>query len=363
MKFFETLNLQLFAESGSVVNTTTGTANAHTGATTTTNALSVTMKAYYDTELLENARTERVYAQFGKTQPLPRNNGKSVEWRKPNTFKKAEKLVEGVIPNGQTYGMTSISASIDEYGTFAAVSDVLEYTAYDNVILNCTEEMGASAARSQEELIRDSLLVNNNVFYCDNINIADGKFVSTPNSPNQMEASETTMSVLTPRMIAMIVTEMKKDKVPTINGKYVAVIHPSVAFMLREDPAWIEAHKYAATDEIFNGEIGTLHNVRFIENADAPVLRGDYANKLGTSTYATYFFGKDSFGIIDLEGGALEMLVKDKSEVGGPLEQYSTIGYKFFSAGATILYPERVVRAMSCSTYSDVDDANNVEEE
>jgi N4-gp56 family major capsid protein len=159
-------------------------------------------------------------------------------------------------------------------------------------------------------------------------------------------------------MVAKAVTKMKKDRVPTINGKYYAVIHPSVAYDLRKSKEWIEAHKYSATSEIFNGEIGELHGCRFIENVFAPILDGDYANKAGSVTYATYFFGKDAFGIIDPEGGALEMIVKDKSQVGGPLNQYSTVGYKFTTNGATILYPERVLRVMSCSSYSATDAVN-----
>ena len=61
---------------------------------------------------------------------------------------------------------------------------------------------------------------------------------------------------------------------------------------------------------------------------------------------------------IDPEGGALEMIVHDKGEIGGPLNQFSTIGYKFETNGATILYPERLLRVMSCSSFSASDAAN-----
>ena len=107
--------------------------------------------------------------------------------------------------------------------------------------------------------------------------------------------------------------------------------------------------------------------MRFIENVFAPVLGvagesadGDdeYVNKSRSHTYATYFFGKDSFGIIDPEGGALEMIVHDKGEIGGPLNQFSTIGYKFETNGATMLYPERMLRVMAVSSYSATDTAN-----
>ena len=355
-------NLQLFAEAGTLVNATGSYVNAYTGDTTAfsgTNTLSPELKTFYDTELLENARVELFYAQFGKKQKLPENHGTTVEWRKWNTFEKAGILTEGVIPTGQKFGMSSKTGVINQYGTYTSISDKLELRAYDDVILGATEEMGASAAETQEKLIRDALLTNTNVLNCDNIK-ADGTFVSTPSSCAAMGAGDTDgYSLLTPSMINKAVTILKKNRVPRINGRYYAVIHPSVAEDLRECNAWIEAHKYAAPEEIFNGEIGELHGVRFIENTFAPILGGDsYQNKSGGVTYATYFFGKDAFGIVDPEGGALEIIVHDKSEIGGPLNQFSTIGYKFETNGATILYPERVLRVMSCSSYSATDEIN-----
>ena len=294
------MNLQYFADAGTLVNGTENYVNANDGTTTAftdSKTLSPELKAFYDTELLENARTELFYAQFAKRQPLPANHKGQVEWRKWNTFERA--------------------------------------------------------------LIRDALLLGTNVLYCDNITLATGAVASTPASCAQMEASATAMSMLTPAMINKAVTIMKKNRVPRINGRYYAVIHPSVAHDLRACEGWIEAHKYAAPEELFNGEIGELHGVRFIENVFAPVLGGsDYQNKAGSKTYATYFFGKDAFGIIDPEGGALEMIIHDKGEIGGPLNQFSTIGYKFETNGATILYPERLLRVMSCSSFSGSDEEN-----
>ena len=438
MKFITLINLQLFADAGTLVNATGNYVNAYDGtsqAFDAANSMDGELKTFYDTELLENARVELFYAQFAKKQTLPKKHGKTVEWRKWNTFAKASKLVEGVIPTGQKFGMSSKTGSIDQYGTYAAVTDQLELHAYDDVILGATEEMGASAAETQETLIRDALLVNTNVLYCDNVTLATGAVAGTPTASGEMEASATVLCKLTPDSIAKAVTIMKKNRVPTINGKYYAVIHPSVSYDLRNSKDWIEAHKYAKPDEIYNGEIGEIHGCRFIENPFAPVLKGaDLAsnsrglkinNTSGYSSaitsvafdggtvaadaligryisingvvakitdntassltfastnfgsiadnadivpadygagdaaaYATYMFGKDAFGIIDPEGGALEMIVKDKSQVGGPLNQFSTIGYKFETNGATILYSERLLRIMSCSSYSATDEAN-----
>ena len=371
--------LQLFADAGTVVNTlvnngTSNYTNAYTGdavaANPSTNTLAPELKTFYDTELLENARTEMFYAQFGRKQRLPKNGGTTIEWRKFNTFARASELKEGVIPTGQQFGSSSLTASISQYGTYTSITDKLEMRAYDNVILAATEEMGASAAATQETLIRNALLVGTNVMYCDNVDV-NGVVLSTPTSPATMGAgggssNSDGWALLTPTMVNKAVTKMKKDRVPRINGKYYAVIHPSVAYDLRQSKEWIEVHKYAATSEIFNGEIGELHGCRFIEDTFAPILGGSYIysgsttykNKSNGVTYATYFFGKDGFGIVDPEGGGLEMIIHDKDEIGGPLNQFSTIGYKFETNGATILYPERVLRVMSVSSYSATDEEN-----
>ena len=80
MRMFVTafvLDLQLFADAGNLVNATGGYVNAYTGAKTDfdgANTLSAEMKTFYDTELLENARTEAYYGQFAKKQSLPRNH-------------------------------------------------------------------------------------------------------------------------------------------------------------------------------------------------------------------------------------------------------------------------------------------------
>lgn len=430
--------LQTFADAGTLVNATGNYVNAYTGEATSFSGkytMNGELKTFYDTELLENARVELYYAQFAKKQPLPAGKGKTVEWRKWNTFDRATQLVEGVIPTGQKFGMSYKTDAINQFGTYASITDQLELHAYDDVILGATEEMGASAAETQEVLTRDALYVNPNVLYCDVIS-AQGAYVKTPTQNGGLVHDGTAgYAYLTPDMVAKAVTKLKKDRVPTINGKYVAIIHPSVAYDLRKSPEWEEVHKYAAVTEIFNGEIGELHGMRFVEDVFAPVIKGEnlagttrslkinnaggYSGAItsvtfdsgtvaadaligrvieingvnaivtdnttttitfastnfgsiandadifpgegatgGDAAYATYVFGKDAFGIIDPEGGALEMIVHDKSEIGGPLNQFSTVGYKFETNGATVLYPERVLRIMSASAYSATDDAN-----
>jgi N4-gp56 family major capsid protein len=233
--------------------------------------------------------------------------------------------------------MTNIEATIEQYGDFVAVSDRLEMESYDDVIFGATEEMGAAEGETYDTLTRNVLVAGNSVAY------AGGK---------TSRSALTTKDVLTPTDVNKAATWLKKNKAPRIDGCYVAIIHPSVAEDLRESEAWKEFHKYNDVAPIFKGEIGMLHGCRFVESNEAKIWKdGD------TAVYATLFLGKDAFGILDPEGEGMEMIVKTKEQIGGPLNQFSTIGYKFCH-GAKILYQERMLRVESGSYYSDVDEAN-----
>jgi len=316
---------------------------------TTTTGLTGLMKTYYDTELLENARPNLYYAQFAKQQPLPRNNGRTIEFRKWNTLANASALTEGVIPNGQALAQTVVNATLEQFGTYVTVSDLLDLHAIDPVILGATEELGASAGLTIDTLVRNVAVAGTNVMYADKV-AANGTRTAVTSRANLDKTA-----LLDDTTVNQAATMLKKMNAPTINGKYVAIIHPSVAYDLRECEGWIEAHKYAATTEIFNGEIGELHNVRFVESTNAKIVM-----QTGTGALAVYqclFLGKDAYGQVDPDGGGLEMIVKTRGEIGGPLEQFSTVGYKFENA-SVILYNERMVRVECCSFYSDIDTAN-----
>ena len=149
MKHLE-LKLQLFADF--VAGETAGTPTVQPINVTTQSSMSPTMKTFYDTTLLENAREEMIFTQFGKKQPM---KGNKVEWRKFNTFEKAlTPLTEGVIPTGKTFGMTNIEATTTQHGDYVAVTDRLELEAYDDVIFGASEEMGATSGATYDTLTK-----------------------------------------------------------------------------------------------------------------------------------------------------------------------------------------------------------------
>ena len=342
-------DLQLFAfTAGTTPGTPTVTNVNVTSQTDSGRDMSPTMKTFYDTALLENARENMVFAQFGQKQPM---HGNKVEWRKFNTFAKATTaLTEGVIPDGSSFGMTKIETTTTQHGDYTPISDRLELESYDDVIYGATEEMGAAMAETFDTLTRNVLIAGNSVAYCPVIGTGGAETAVSSRS------SLTTAAVLTPKMVNKAATWLKKNNAPKINGWYVALIHPSVAYDLRQSDEWKEYHKYASVDPIFKGDIGDLHGVRFIESTNCKIWSiGSESSP--NCAYATLFLGKDAFGLLNIEGEGQEMIIKPKEQIGGPLNQFSTIGYKF-CFGAKILYQERILRVESGSSYGATDEAN-----
>ena len=59
---------------------------------------------------------------------------------------------------------------------------------------------------------------------------------------------------------------------PTVDGDYIGIFrHASIRGIMR-DPEWIEWHKYTNPTAKFNGEVGKLENIRFIDTNHADAL-------------------------------------------------------------------------------------------
>ena len=250
----ERLDYQMFAEAN----------------TQTTGGLSAEMKTYYGMELLENAKPQLVHNQFAATKPLPVGGGKTVEWRKFGAFDKALKpLTEGVTPDGSGISVSYITKELAQYGDYTTVSDLLDLTAIDDVVLEITDRHGSNMGLTLDTVTRNEIQQGKQVIYAPVLG-ADGS-----QTPVLSRSKLTAQCKMTSELVAKAATQLKKMNAPTFDGKYVCIIHPSVAFDLRQDEAWIAAHQYAAATELFSGEIGELHGVRFVETTEAKIYRGE----------------------------------------------------------------------------------------
>lgn len=235
------------------------------------NSLSAEMKTYYDTELISTAKPALVHSQFGTRRPLPLGKGKSIEWRRWSSFDKAlTPLQEGVTPDGNKLNVTYVSEDLRQYGDYTTISDLLDLTAVDDVILEATDRHGENMGLTLDTVTRNELLTGLNVVYAP---IVSGDTVTEVTSRGAL----TTQALLTPELVAKAAGFLKVNNAPKIDGSYVAIVHPYVAYDLMRNPEFMDIHKYSeAVSALFDGEIGKLYGVRFVESTEAKIFEGAY---------------------------------------------------------------------------------------
>ena len=384
-----------------------------------TTDITPSMQTYYDKKLLINAKSNLVHQKFGQKVSLPKNQGKTIQFRKWTPFGAiTTPLVEGSVPDGQSLAMTSISAQIDQYGGYVAVSDMLDLTALDPVINDSVELMGEQGGLTMDTLTREVISVSQNVQFA---------------GANTARHNLTSSDKLTVNELRKAVRTLKKNKAPMFSrdGKsyYVAIVGPETTYDLQSDTLWQDAAKYSAVENIFEGEIGKLFGVVFVETSEAKMFTADDlldasrnmtvdsiasavitvdeaisadeatalsgvsvvindekytiessasgaagaatitlteapssapsdgdiiypgdAGAAGSPVASTLVFGKNAYGVIELESGNLHSIIKPKGSAGtsDPLEQISTIGWKVDGFVSKVLQSLWLLRIEHC---------------
>lgn len=246
-------DIQLFADSVQ----TTGAAG-----------LSAEMKTFYDMALIDEAQANLVHDQFGQKRPIPANGGKIIEFRKFAPLAKATTpLTEGVTPDGKQLSVSTVSAAVSQYGDYITQSDMLELTALDNTILESAKLLGRQAGATLDTVVRNVMHSGTNVMY------AEKSTASGTEEVKKREALDKSCKI-TVELIQRAVAKLRAQNAPPINGKYVGIIHPYVAYDLMRDSEWIDAHKYAQPENLYEGEIGEIAGVRFVQTTEAKIYCG-----------------------------------------------------------------------------------------
>ena len=336
-KVIKMFNLQLFAEPNTNVTTDAG--------------LSGEMKTYYEDTLIDEAEPNLVHDQFGDKYPIPKGKGKTIEFRKYDSLPKAlTPLTEGVTPNGKKLSMTTTTAEIAQYGDYIVTSDVLDLTAIDNNVIQSTKVLGSQAGRTLDTVTREVLAGGTNVLYAPKISGGAETIVSSRKNLD-------TTALITPDLCFQAHAILKTMLAPFIDGCYVGIIHPYVAYDLMRNEEWLDVHKYSTPENIYEGEIGKIANIRFVQSTEAKIWK-DATCPTGLAVFSTLILGAHAYGVTEVQGGGLQHIVKQLGYGDDPLNQRASVGWKATKT-AKRLVEQYMLRIESCSKkYSSIAEAN-----
>lgn len=281
--------------------------------------------------LIQVAKPHLVFSQFGQKVKVPKGKGKQVSWDKYSPLPLAKTpLTEGVAPDGSSMTITRVTGTPDQYGNYVATTDEFDFYKYDPSpeVLKIGELLAENSAETFDSLTCDVVAAGTNVQF------AGGKAART---------NLTSADVLTIAEIKKAVRTLKNNKARKFkDNTFICILDPSTAHDLMNDELWENVKKHDPKD-LYAGEIGELFGVRFIETTETESeLLKTYNTTNSKNIHFAYVMGADSYGVTDAKDN-VETITHDKHSIGGPLDQYSTMGWKGHHL-AKILVDEWLVR-------------------
>ena len=369
-----------------------------------------TIVHYYDRAGIKAANRKNVYGQFVSRKDMPNKMGKTFKISKflhmydraladadfaakgYMTARTADEvsaaltnasLAEGAgAVNKRSLSKITVETSFARYGEMIDYTDEVELFSEDYIQTKYREELGELANSRMEDLIQLDMLGTGTVMYA---GAATSKgTIGTGIANDGSEDADYKVSYdLIRKAVKKLVRNRAKKNTSIVTGStkistqpvakaYYAIIDADVKSDLEvlkrgngtysEEFVYIPAHKYADIGSLADGEVGAMHEVRFIEAESAVVYAGKGAsvdaNYVGTLAYTgtkgvdakfdvhTILFPTEgSFATVGLKGqGKIKFNSQDPSKV-ELINPYGTTGffsYNFFYAGI-ILEEEKLL--------------------
>ena len=349
--------------------------------------LSTQYREHFENQLLTYAVQATRKAEFGQKAPLPKGVGsKQISFFKygaPDDTKIADltdtsgdetlastayvpvdvfNTSAGAGDGVRQLSLSKVTATLQQIGQVVVISDVLNNTEFLNSLAQATKTNGEDAALKCDGIVRNQL--------CRSVAGGGGATNLTSNAEtagaNTIFADDATKltelaatDVLNASDTLDVVTQMRINRAPEINGGYVCVAAPQVLRDIMRDADWLAAATRSNVGALYNGEVGSLYGVRFVE--DTNPWRSGVANDAAIDTYsatgdgfATIFLGGEAFGVPALSGDSPmspSIQIVDTPDKKDPLNQVITVGFKTMYT-AKVLTPNYYIRYFSKVGYT-----------
>ncbi len=289
-------------------------------AANTTSTLSNEMMTFLINDFLTRSEALTIHSEGAKKRTHSQNSGKTMTWNRYTPLTAATTaLTEATNPTENNIASTTVSATVAEYGNFDKISSLLYGTSIDRAAKEKVEVLAQNASETLDTLVRNELFTG-----------ATTQFAAARTALTAV----TSVDVLTVAEIRKAVRTLKKNNAITYgDGYFLGKVGPDTSFDLMGDTTWVNAHSYKDGGELYKGELGKLHRVRFLE------CSSNQKSEASTVTvYSNFIHGQEAIGTVDLAGGNKQLIIKesDKSDTSNALNMFMTIGWKATFATKTL---------------------------
>ena len=297
---------------------------------TTRTQIAQEVNNFYDRTLLLRAVPLFLHTRWAQVRDIPANAGtNTIKFRRYSNLTAATTpLSEGITPTGSQLTTTDITASINQYGDFITITDIVSFETPDPVLMEASEIMGDQSGDTLDQVCRDILAAGTSAVYANSQTQTSG--VAATNILTEADLKQCVLNLKNNKcrkMTTMIDPSTGYNTTP-IPACYIAIIHPNITKTLKGFSTFTPVQKYPNQNGVMEGEVGSYDEIRFVETTNAKVKTG--AGAAGIDVYCTLIFGSNAYGITRISGEALKNIVKPLGSGGtnDPLDQRATSGWK-----------------------------------
>ena len=349
-----------------------------------------TITHFYDRMGIKAATDENIFAQVASRRNMPMKYGKTYKvstWLHilddANVNNQGLDADGAVIANGNQYGSSrdigtvttgmptlaegagrvnrvgvvkkTIETSLKRLGNFIEYNDEVDKFSEDSVQVHYREELGYMAGQVQDDLVQTDMINSAGIV----------AYAGSKTKVSDLVAGDfPTYDLIRTVCKQLFINKAKKNKTlvsgsvkidtRTINSAWLAFVSSDMKFILEGvkdndgKTAWIPAYKYAAAGTLAKGEVGAIHDTRFIEaprmlgHDKAAIIPGDGTTKVAAAPIL--YVTEDSFATVGLQGNKKIVFKAKAPGKATELDPYGLKGlfsYSFFYASIAIR-PERI---------------------
>ena len=313
-------------------------------------------------EILAHAIPVEVLGITGMQRQIPKNNGKTVVYRRylpfggattnSNTINRwsvsaaTHELTEGVTPTADTLTPQDITVTLKQYGCLYEVTDQAVDTYEDDVPAEMKKQCGERVGLVREMIRYGIIKAGTNAYYSGGTSRAtvDEKLTLTL----LRKVSRNLQANHAKRITAILAPSPNIGTLP-VEASYLVFCHTDCEADIRDMTGFKHVSEYGSRKPIHEQEIGSVENFRFITSpelaayAAAGAVKGTTglycSDDTNVDVYPVIVVGEDAWGQVALRGGdSLDPTwippgQKDKSD---PLGQRGFVGAKFYMNCTTL---------------------------
>ena len=303
---------------------------------TTTNEVDPAVAVTYERTLLQAPRPEYIYNKFARLYSIKSKSGNTLKMRRYSLYSAATTpLTQGITPNGHKQAKVDLLSEVSQFGDFATITDVVDLTVEDPNIAIEVNLQSDQMQNTNDQLTRNVLAASASSTTCSN-----GSGTATLLNATDFKAVRDTLRQNNAKFMTKLMAAGTGQGTSPIRPAFWGLFDTDLETDLESISGFKSVANYAGHQGVDPVEWGYAHNIRCLTSTQGFVSSGTYSNPI---------IAQDAYGVIKLDGGNAQAIVKGfgSSGTSDPLEQRTTVGWKMWQV-ARILN-DLLIHVLKCT--------------